>query len=214
MQKKRLIFNLDGTLLTGEAHLTENFYKDRFGEKAYPFILEISENLDRFERIFEQYSYEELAKFLSARSGLSISTRFVREWSDAISEGHDMLDDDAVETLTYLKKKKFSLAVLTNWFGECQIRRLKRAGLLDYFDDIYPGDYVLKPHKEAYLKAKGDFDYDECVFIGNSLERDYIAPRAFGMEGILLDRDNQQHETVAKVKTLGELKGNRRIYGK
>ena len=214
MKKKRLIFNLDGTLLTGEAHLTENFYKNRFGDRAYPFITEISKNLDRFEKIFDHYSYEELAKFLSMRSDLPISHKFIREWSDAISEGHDTMDDDVVETLDYLKKKGFSLAVLTNWFGECQIHRLERAGILDYFDDVYPGDYVLKPHREAYLKARGDFDYDECIFVGNSLERDYIAPRAFGMEGILLDREDQQHETVAKVKTLGELKGNRRIYGK
>lgn len=214
MRKKRLIFNLEDTLLTGEAQLTEKFFENLYGEKAYPFVTDISDNLDRYEKIFDCYSYEELAKFLSMRSDLPISTKLVREWSDVISKGKDTMEDDVIDTLAHLKKTGFSLAVLTNWFGECQIHRLERAGLLEFFDDVYPGDYVLKPHKEAYLKAKGDFNYNECVFIGNSLERDYIAPRAFGMEGILLDRKEENHHSVAKVKTLGELKGNRRIYGK
>ena len=213
MQKKRLIFNLDGTLLTGEAQLTEKFFEKIYGVKAYPFVEDLSQNLDRYEKIFNRYSYDELAQFLSMRSELPISPRFLKEWSDAISQGKDTMDEELVDTLEHLKKKGLSLAVLTNWFGECQLTRLERSGILSYFDDVYTGDVVLKPHREAYMLARGNFSCEECVFVGNSLERDYIAPRAFGMEGILYDKDDITHHTVAKVKKIGELKENRRIYG-
>ena len=214
MQKKRLIFNLDGTLLTGEAHLTEKFFASRYGVMAYPVVCDLSKNLDRYEKIFSRYTYEELAKFLSMRSNFSISPGFLEKWSHAISRGKDTIDDDVCGTLEELKKDGFSLAVLTNWFGDCQIPRLEKAGILDYFDDVYTGDFVLKPHREAYILARGNFSSEECVFVGNSLERDYIAPKALGMEGILFDKDNIEHHSVVKVKKIGELKGNERIYGK
>ena len=47
-----------------------------------------------------------------------------------------------------MKDKK--LVILSNWFTITQIERLRKNNLLQYFDEVYGGDYTIKPHKEAF----------------------------------------------------------------
>ena len=91
-------------------------------------------------------------------------------------------------------------------FGESQAKRLERAGLLEYFDTVYGGDIVTKPHKEAYWIAAAAHKPEDCVFIGDNVDNDYIGPKACGMNSILYDKKNQYHKTLVKVRSLRELK--------
>jgi putative hydrolase of the HAD superfamily len=117
----------------------------------------------------------------------------------------DTLEDGIMETLDYLKTHGHSLAVLTNWYGRTQIPRLKKADMFQYFDDIYTGDVILKPHKEAYLFARKDFDSDDCIFVGDNVDKDYIGPRACGMKSLLYDKNEKYHSSIQKIKKMNEL---------
>ena len=202
---KRYVFDLDGTLMTGDYSKTDNYFVDIYGTQAYDLSNNMGHYLSRYERMFERYDIDTLSKYLSMKSNLPISPRVIREWIEAMDSILDMKEEEVGTVLESLKSNDKSLVVLTNWFGRTQIPRLERAGLLDYFDEVYSGDQVLKPHKKAYYKAAGEYNVDEVVFIGDNTDFDYIGPKSCGYDAILYDKKDIQHETIRKVKKLGEI---------
>ena len=202
---KRYVFDLDGTLMTGDYSKTDNYFVDIYGTQAYDLSSNMGQYLSRYERVFDRYDIETLSKYLSMKSNLPISPRVIREWIEAMDSILDMKEDEVGTVLESLKSNDKSLVVLTNWFGRTQIPRLERAGLLDYFDEVYTGEQILKPHKQAYHKAAGDYSKDEVLFIGDNVDFDYIGPKSCGYDAILYDKKNIQHETIRKVKKLNEI---------
>ena len=99
-----------------------------------------------------------------------------------------------------------SLVVLTNWYGSAQIQRLKNANMFEYFDEVFTGEYQLKPHPEAFLRAIEGYDPRECVMIGDSISKDYHGPRLHGINAILYDKDDVHSDEYVKVKKLIDLK--------
>ena len=205
--KTRYIFDLDGTLLTGNFTETDQFLMETFGEEAgRKFIHDMKGVLDRYEKKFPRYDYELLSGFLSERTGLAFTPEIVREWDYLVSEITDTEEEHAREVLEYLKSQDKSVVVLTNWFGESQTGRLKRSGLLECIDTVYGGDIITKPHRQAYWMAAAGRRPSECLFIGDNVDNDYIGPKACGMDSVLYDKNNHHHKSLVKVKSLDEIK--------
>ena len=204
--KKRFIFDLDGTLLTGDYHESDQYLIDVFGDAAHSFLGSMSDVLGVYERTFLRYDYDDLSRYLRMRTGLPMTPEIVREWDSVVGLIHDTEEKHVRETLEYLKSHGKSLAVLTNWFGNSQKERLRRADLLKYFDSVYGGEIATKPHKQAYFIATGDYHPQECIFIGDNPNYDYIGPRACAMDSVLYDKDDSHHKTLVKVRSLNELK--------
>ncbi len=202
---KRFVFDLDGTLLTGSFDFEHEYFKTVYKDEAGRLFDKMGEYLDEYERTYPRYSNDTLAYFLTTKSGLVFNDKIINGWCDAMSVVPDKIEDNIFELLEHLKSKDCSLAVLTNWYGKTQIPRLEKAGMLDYFDEVYTGDMVLKPHKKSYLMAMDRFAKEECVFIGDNVDKDYIGPRACGMESVLYDKNNDHHESLVKVKNMREL---------
>ncbi len=203
---KRFIFDLDGTLLTGDFSEEHNFFHSIYGKDSYKLSDNVVKYLDSYEKKNKKYDREELSKYLTIVSGLNVTPQVIDGWNEIVGFIPSVIEDGVLDILEYLKSKDYSLAVLTNWFGVAQKKRLERAGLLEYFDDVYTGDMVLKPHKSSYLCAKNQFNIDECVMVGDNLLKDYIAPRSVGMHSIIYDKKDIQHKTVTKVKKMNEIK--------
>ena len=72
-----------------------------------------------------------------------------------------------VNTIKQLSKK-YELVLLTNYFGESQLNRLNNIGIGNYFIECY-GESLIKPYKEAYVKACGKYKPSECVMIGDDI---------------------------------------------
>ena len=207
MEKQRVIFDLDGTLLTNDPGLEREYFEDVFGKEGGDLILsQIPELLGNYENRYPVYDTAMLARYLTATTGFSFSPKIIEEWVNRLAFVPDEKEAHIDEVLDYLKSKDMSLAVLTNWFAGTQIPRLKKAGLLEYFDQVYTGELFLKPHKEAFYGAIGSYQPEECIFIGDSVERDYIGPKACGMDAILYDKRNIHHKSLVKVRNLNELK--------
>lgn len=204
--KKRYIFDLDGTLLNGDYSDIRQFFIDRYGEKAIPFLDSMPDILSRYEKNFTRYNYEMLGRFLKMKTGLDIDERVVREWNQLVCEMPNTEEPYARETLEYLKQQGNSLVVLTNWFGTGQIERLKRADLLQYFEKVYGGELATKPHKEAYVNAASCYARSICVFVGDNAVTDYVGPRSYSFDSILYDKDDRFHPSLVKIKRLDELK--------
>lgn len=203
--KKRYIFDLDGTLLTGDFSATDDYFKNIFGPQAEELSASMGKYLGRYERLFDRYDIDLLSKYLSMRTKLPISPSVIRDWINEMDKVLDFKEEEVEQVLDTLKRNDKSIAVLTNWFGATQIPRLEKAGLIDYFDDIYTGEQVLKPHKQAYHKAALGFNPEEVLFIGDNVDFDYVGPRACGYQSILYDKEDRQHKTIQKVKRLNEI---------
>lgn len=203
--KKRFIFDLDGTLLTSNYQLERVLFYDLFGEKSYLIIPKIGEFLDEYERLFPKYDINILSSYLKGKTGLPITPSIINDWISVMAEDTGTLEEGVIETLEALKSQGKSISVLTNWFLASQKPRLQKSGLMEYIDDIYAGDFILKPRKEAYLEATGDFSPDDCVVIGDNVEKDYIGPRACEIESILYDKNDNHHKSLVKVKKVNEI---------
>lgn len=202
---KRYVFDLDGTLLTGSFDFEKTYFNNVYNNEAGDLIKKMGSFLDEYERTFQKYRRDDLSNFLSLKSGKLVTPKIIDGWIEVMSDVPDTMEDSVVETLEKLKSKGCSLAVLTNWFGETQIPRLKRAGIIEYFDNIYTGDFILKPHKQSYDIARAGYSKEECIFIGDNIDKDYIGPRACGMESVLYDKNNRFHDSVVKVKKMNEI---------
>ena len=119
----------------------------------------------------------------------------------------DIISPNLVEVLKYLKSKNYELGILTNWFKYTQEERLKRAGILKYFDYFVYGEDGLKPTKEAYLKAIKGYKEDECIIIGDDIINDVLEPLKYGIDTIWFNKKNKENTyNVKEIKDLIELK--------
>ena len=206
MEKKRFIFDLDHTLLTCNYLMVESAAFEPYFKKDTEILMKnIGRMLDEYELTHKIYEDNRLSDFLRERSGLEFTPEIINMWKNIMISEADTMEDGVVELLEYLKNKDKSLVVLTNWYGISQIPRLKNAKIYDYFDDVFTGEYQLKPHPESYITAMGEFDPKECVIIGDSIVKDYNAPKELGIEAILYDKDNHHSDNYVKVKKLTDI---------
>lgn len=202
---KRFIFDMDGTLTNSDYSSENTYFKSVFGNDSKKLLDGINVYLDSYEKAYSRYDVDKLCRYLNAVTGLKFTPEIIEGWMKLSGDCPTMIEDGVVELLEYLKSKGHSLVVLTNWFREAQTKKLENVGLIKYFDDIYTGDTVLKPHKEAYICAKDRFSEKDCVVIGNDLYKDYVVPRDLGFDTILYDKIDLQRQTVVKVKRMNEI---------
>ena len=193
--KKRFIFDLDGTLLHGNFEVERDYFRSVLNsEDAEKFLLLYFEKLLEYENIHEKYDSKVLSKFLTQKTGINITSEIIDGWVKVNATMNDKLFDETKSMLEYLKSKDKSLVVLTNWFKYTQEERLRNAGILEFFDEVYAGDLTLKPNKESYLNACGNFCIDECIMIGDTIEKDVIGPNKFGIDSIYYNPENKEYD--------------------
>lgn len=207
MEKRRFIFDIDGTLLLPDYSYEKEFFKSVLSkENSEIFIPMIPKLLEEYENRYRRYDIKKLSRFLTVHSGVLITDKIIREWKDAFGDTESKIVDGAIETLEELKRRKKDLAVLTNWFLDPQIKRLKKAHMKDYFTDFYGGEFVVKPHPQSYKAACGRYKMEECVMIGDSLDRDVEAAMASGLDSIYYNPNYNDDYDKGKVKSIGNIR--------
>ena len=206
MEKKRFIFDIDGTLLVPDWNY-EKLYFDSVLEKFEfdIFYPQIPKLLEEYEKNFPRYDVVELSRFLTMKSGVLITPEIIIGWNKALGETKPEIIEGVVESLEYLKSKDKSLVALTNWFLEPQIERLKSSGIDSYFDNVYGGELGIKPSREAYMNAMGEFNIDSSIMIGDSLDFDVYGSGRIGMAAIFYNPKGKDYDK-AKVKSIGSMK--------
>ena len=206
MEKKRFIFDIDGTLLVPDWNYEKLYFSSALDKSDFQvFYPQIPKLLKEYEEKFPRYDVIELSRFLTMKSGVLITPEIIIGWNKALGETSPVIIDGVIESLDYLKNKGNSLVVLTNWFLEPQISRLKSSGLNSYFDFVYGGELGIKPSPEIYKIACGEFDIDSSIMIGDSLDFDVYGPGRIGMDAIFYNPKNKDYDK-AKVKSIGSMK--------
>ena len=206
MEKKRFIFDLDYTLMVADKKHEEKYFKDVFRSDSSAFMEVMIPLLQEYERIYKRYDISQLSSFLSSKTRLDFTESVIKGWIESYGNAPNKIEDGVIDTLEYLKSNDHSLVILTNWFLDSQKQRIKNSGLLEYFDEIYAGDFILKPRKEAYMAARSNYRNHDCVYIGDNLDKDYIGPRSVGIYSILYDKNDRHNENIVKIKRMNEIK--------
>ena len=205
--ERKVLFDLDGTLMTGDYHSTESkYFTQLYGDKAYSFLDGLVKYLDEYEHRFKRYEIDVLSSFLTDKAGFLISEKDINGWIECIAEIDNVLEDGIIDVLEYFQSQRYTLGVLTNWVKRAQEKRLINMGIRDYFSELYTGDIVLKPHLETYYVAIGKYPKEKCVIIGDNSEKDYGVPMSIGINSYLYDKKDKYPEiTKNKVKKLNEI---------
>lgn len=184
---KRIIFDIDGTLITGVNF--SSFIRSalkRYGiddlEKTKLFLLNIKE----YERTYNSYDRDLYLNFFSNKLGCKLDNDFLKiffqELKKAIPENTKEIKE-MLETL-----KGYELVLLSNYFEESQRNRLTAMGINDFFSSYY-GEKIIKPYELAYREAQGIYNSSECLIVGDDKKLDIDVPKALGFKTIYVNEN-------------------------
>ncbi len=207
MEKKRLIFDIDGTLLKADwDYETKYFESVLSSEEVRRFLPNVGRLLEDYEMNYPKYDVEMLSRHLTSQTGVMITPEIINGWSEALANTHPVVIDGVREALEHLKSQDRSLVVLTNWFLDPQKERLVKAELAEYFDDVFGGEMGIKPSKKSYLNACGSIPVEDCAMIGDSLEMDVYGAYRVGIDAVYYNPTNKDGFDKTKVKSIGSMK--------
>lgn len=195
MEKKRIIFDLDGTLIDNADYheATISLYQ----YQQTPYTMEDIENYVRamgnYEQYNDEYTFEKYLAHLRGFTNIPLTEEGLRYYMSSTSLlcPRTPTDQETIETLEYLKNK-YDLVVLTNYFKEVQSARLEYMNLLHYFSEVYGGELVRKPDAKAFIMACGEYSKDECLMIGDSTRTDINGAKNAGMDYIQISENRRE----------------------
>lgn len=185
---KRIIIDIDNTLIEWKEAYSAKIEAALQGlniDYTKQEVKKIQEAFDAYELAYLNFNQEQMTTFINGYTGKSYPKGLVENciglWSECVP---DKPEEELIEVLSYLKSK-YELVVLTDWFVEPQRKRLGKMGIDFYFNKIYGADEgKRKPYPEAFEKAMENCLPEECVMIGDNLERDIKGAIAMGIQPI------------------------------
>ena len=114
------------------------------------------------------------------------------------------------EILDYLKPK-YKLHIITNGFQEIQDKKLRKANLYDYFEQIINSEMagVKKPNPYIFQMALNlaKTEAKNSVMIGDNLEADIMGAKAVGFHALHFNAHKEPHHDFCKmIDSLHEIK--------
>jgi len=203
---KRIIFDLDNTLI----EFPEDYSKE-YDDIINKYNLNItSKDLFKIIGVYETcgekyYDKEKMLELINKEYNLNLKLDFIDYMLEIISKLVRPLNNEVKNTLKYLSNK-YELVVLTNWFTDCQQKRLEKAGILKYFKKVYGTDLIpMKPNRECFMHVIGDLKTEECLMVGDNLDMDIKVPYEIGMNVYHLNKfGTSKYPTIKKIEELKE----------
>ena len=198
---KRIIFDIDNTLLDTKMDGI-NCFNEYLKNKSYNLSpSELFKILCEYENI-GNYKVNNLIAYLNQYLENGYTEDDFLELLNMYSGYSTLINENTPNILEYLSKK-YEIVALTNWYSDCQSKRLNRVGILKYFNKVYGVSDGIKPNVDAYTNACGDYKYSECLIIGDNYDNDIRVPMELGMNTIYFNRlsDNNDNE----INNLNEL---------
>lgn len=217
-----ILFDLGGTLIKGSDILEV--------ARVYNKILRKYNVIRKVEDIAKVY--DELNNPIILKEIIQIEGRFwinfnlkllekigVKDHADEIADVMDrmwwdhvniVLYNDVIETLEKLYKNNVTLGIISNSLESDIEQILSITGIKKYFKIKVGIDTFrcVKPEKEIFVKTleKYRLEKEKTLFVGDSLENDYIGAMNAGINAVVVDREDKIREKgVRKVRSLVEL---------
>ena len=204
---KLVIFDIDNTIMDFPKNFETEFKKvlNKFGANIEP--IELYKAVGTYETNKEgiYYTKEKLLEVVNKVLSLNLPIDFIDEFFNMYNVLISDIESSVIDTLKYLKTK-YKVVALSNWFTDSQKSRLKVAGVLSYFDEVYGTDIVpMKPRKESFMSVIGDLKPEECIMIGDNLKVDIEVPHELGFNVYHLNKfGTTKYPTIRKIEELKE----------
>ncbi len=204
---KKIVFDLDNTLIMNREEYLESYQEvlQKYGyEGTKEEAFKIYRYIDEVEKKTYLFSVDSLYQYFLEKKE-NYSKELVIDIIDSTSSWAEPASLELLQMLEYLSSK-YELEVLTNWFTDCQRKRLEKAGIAFYFQRIEGGDiHPVKPHPEAYQKIFDNVLPSECLMIGDSLKVDIKGAKEVGMQTLLFDYEKKYEQEPDRVCSWKEI---------
>ncbi|MBT8318991.1 MAG: YjjG family noncanonical pyrimidine nucleotidase [Gramella sp.] len=116
----------------------------------------------------------------------------------------------AIDILEYLKPR-YKLHIITNGFQEIQEKKLRNAGILEYFGHVVNSEMagVKKPNPSIFQMAlnRAGASPESALMVGDSLEADILGAQAVGLHTLHFNAHNDPvHDYCQMIHDLSEIK--------
>ncbi len=199
---KRVIFDIDNTLIPWkkEYNIEINHSLEKLNiEYVDEDVKNISKAFDEYENEYYIFDKELMADFINKYTSKNYPKELIytiiEKWENSVP---DKIDKSIIELLEYLKSK-YELVILTDWFKKEQSKRLEKTNILKYFSNVYCAEKTKrKPFKEAFMQAIGNYKPEECIMIGDDIERDIKGALNAGINAIWYNSNNEIKDIECK----------------
>lgn len=206
---KRVIFDIDDTLIPWEKEYDKEINK-ALDELKITYIdkeiTQISKALSEYENVYYTFNKEKMAEYINEYTKKEYPKEFIyniiKKWENCVQEE---IDQEIIETLEYLKPK-YEIVSLTDWYADSQKARLRKLGIDKYFETIYSAENTKrKPFREAFMQAIGTNKPEECIMVGDNLERDVKGALEAGLQAVYYTKnkiEEKEFYTISKIEEL------------
>ncbi|MGG7174109.1 HAD family hydrolase [Clostridium neonatale] len=192
---KCLIWDLDDTLYYEKEYVLEAFknvckylsskYKKDY-DKVYKRCIKILDEYGRgkiFNILCDEYGFKEDIK------------KLVEIYRD--TKPNLELYEESKEIFNFAKENNLKLGLITDGCSKVQWNKIKALNLEKIIDKIIvTDDYgYSKPHEKSYTEIIEYFNIkpEECVYIGDNPNKDFIGAKKLGMKTIRIIHENGDH---------------------
>ncbi len=193
---KRVIFDMDNTLMPWKTEYFSEIYTALkelnigFTEEDF---LKIKKAFSEYENNYYTFNTKLMIDFINKYTKKNypeeLIEKLMNKWSKCAPE---KLPESTIKVLEYTKSK-YEVVVLTDWYKEQQVKRLEKAKILKYFQEVYAAENTKrKPFKEAFMQAIGENKPEECIVIGDDFQRDIEGALKAGLQAIYYNPTNTE----------------------
>lgn len=116
----------------------------------------------------------------------------------------------ALETMRFLKEQQIRIGIGTDMTSRVQFRKLTELGLLPYIDFFVSSEEagVEKPHPGLFALCvkKAGCEAQDCLFVGDNLEKDVLGAMDAGLRALWYCPDGLHADVdVPQLENMGEL---------
>lgn len=184
---KRIIFDIDGTLITGvnfKCAIMNALRKYGVNdlEKVNCFLV----NIEEYENTYGFYDRDLYLDFFSEKLNIRLDYMFLNLFFNELKK---LVPADSSKIKTMLMNlSDYDLVLLSNYFEESQRNRLRAMGINDFFYEYY-GEKSAKPNLSSYKSAQGNYLSSECLIIGDNKKLDIDIPNSLGFKTVYVNND-------------------------
>lgn len=203
---KRLIFDVDGTLITNvklSGAITRTLRKiEIYSEENLRRFLQA---ITTYEQTYNNYNRKDYLSHFSLALRTQLPQDFIDIFFEELKSVIPSENDKIQQTISELSKQ-YELVLLTNYFKESQLNRLNNMGIGPFFTECY-GEELIKPNEETYLIACGKNQPSECVMIGDSVDLDIIPAQNLHLKTIFVNsmQHNKLNISTISVRTVNQI---------
>lgn len=193
---KRLIFDVDGTLITG-VNFIDSIREtlNKLGIYSEDSVKLFLEGIKTYEQLYNNYNIKSYTKHFEQVLNNKLPENFVFIFWEELRSAIPPKNDKLIDTISKLSQK-YELVLLTNYFAVSQLNRLNNMRIGRFFKECY-GEHCIKPNKQAYLEACGNNKVKECIMIGDDLYLDIKRAKEVGLSTIFIN--NKGVETNSSI---------------